>query len=450
MFLDQILTVTPQEYHNLKHGGIALFYKPIPNWRKFIVLPQSHELQAFTPEIFIEIVGRDLTTYLDEPSLLELCQRALNMSPEQISYRRSLFENAIILFVCTYTFSTTEQLVLSHELGTSVLSYPWKVDKYLPLLPEKIFYQRLTNFRSGQPLQVDILEQMALNLTFLCLTDANAQNLRNRIVNFLTNSAESIPTIPDWIKEQHIIKYGDRSIECDEGKSTYQAGTDFENITKKALEFLGFTIAEEHRGGAGGLDLYCSAPYPLVGECKAGKSIPSGTVDQLIKLGNKKLGNKRFMNSCKLIIGAGNPTPDDLDNAKDSATNISIIKPMSLQKLVELHAQYPNSINLIELRSYLTAGVCDAKIDEYVQVVKRRINTRSLIVSITKELMDATGDDSISVGTIHGAYLTKNPPERLSETELRDILIELASPIVGYLGRKEDKFYFLRHLPPCS
>ena len=123
---------------------------------------------------------------------------------------------------------------------------------------------------------------------------------------------------------------------------------------------------------------------------------------------------------------------------------------MSLQKLVELHAQYPNSINLIELRSYLTDGVCDAKIDEYVQVVKRRINTRSLIVSITKELMDATGDDSISVRTIHGAYLAKNPPERLSETELRDILIELASPIVGYLGRKEDKFYFLRHLPPCS
>jgi hypothetical protein len=64
--------------------------------------------------------------------------------------------------------------------------------------------------------------------------------------------------------------------------------------------------------------------------------------------------------------------------------------------------------------------------------------------------MDATGDDSISVRTIHGAYLAKNPPERLSEPELRDILIELASPIVGYLGRKEDRFYFLRHLPPCS
>jgi hypothetical protein len=449
MLLEQTLTVTPQEYSNLKNGGIALFYTPIPNHRKFIVLPQSHEPQAFTPQIFIEIVGRDLTTYLDELSLLELCQRALNMSPEQISYRRSLFENAIILFVRTYTFSTTEQLVLSHELGTSVLSYPWKVDKYLPLLPEKIFYQRLTNFRSGQPLQVDILEQMALNLTFLCLTDANAQNLRNRIVNFLTNSAESIPTIPDWIKERQLITLGDRSSEYDEGKSHYQAGTDFENITKKALEFLGFTIAEEHRGGAGGLDLYCSAPYPLVGECKAGKSIPSGTVEQLINLGNKNLGNERFMNSCKLIIGAGDPSTHVLNSAKDSATNISIIKPMSLQKLVELHAQYPNSINLIELRSYLTNGVCDAKIDEYVQVVKRRINTRSLIVSVVERLMNITGNDSIPVGTIYGAYMEKNPPEHLTEPELRDVLIELSSPIVGYLGRKEDRFYFLRHLPPC-
>jgi hypothetical protein len=60
------------------------------------------------PEIFIEIVGRDLTTYLDELNLLELCQRALDLSPEQISHRRTLFEKTIILFVRTYTFVTTK------------------------------------------------------------------------------------------------------------------------------------------------------------------------------------------------------------------------------------------------------------------------------------------------------------------------------------------------------
>ncbi len=71
------------------------------------------------------------------------------------------------------------------------------------------------------------------------------------------------------------------------------------------------------------------------------------------------------------------------------------------------------------------------------------------MIFLTKELMDTTGHDSIAVGTIHGAYVAKHPPEVLSEQELRDILIELSSPIVGYLGRKGDRFYFLHHLPPC-
>jgi hypothetical protein len=181
--------------------------------------------------------------------------------------------------------SPQKQLILSQELGINLLSDPYKVDRYVPLLPDNIFDQRVTDLRKGHLPQFDILEQIAINLTSLCLTDSNAQNLHDRILGSLSNLVEPTPPIPDWIKERQLITLGDRSIECDQGKSHYQAGTDFENITKKALEFLGFTIADEHRGGAGGLDLYCSAPYPLVGECKAGKSIPTDTVEQLINLG---------------------------------------------------------------------------------------------------------------------------------------------------------------------
>lgn len=105
-----------------------------------------------------------------------------------------------------------------------------------------------------------------------------------------------------WIKT--ISKLGDRSIEGADKKSTVKAGTDFENIVKRSLEFLGFTIDKAHKGGAGGLDLCCSQPYLLIGECKAGKSIPKGTTEEIMRIGMTKLATEsEFKEAAKLIIG---------------------------------------------------------------------------------------------------------------------------------------------------
>jgi hypothetical protein len=90
-----------------------------------------------------------------------------------------------------------------------------------------------------------------------------------------------------WI--QKISKYGDRSIEQDKSKSNYQAGTDFENIVKQSLEFLGFTVDITHKGGSGGLDLFCSKPYPIAGECKAGKSKSDKAVEQIDRIAKRIL-----------------------------------------------------------------------------------------------------------------------------------------------------------------
>ncbi|MFN5139788.1 MAG: DUF1802 family protein, partial [Pseudanabaena sp.] len=180
-----------------------------------------------------------------------------------------------------------------------------------------------------------------------------------------------------WIKT--ISKLGDRSIKEDKGKSNYQAGTDFENIVKDSLEFLGFTIDEAHKGGAGGLDLFCSKPYPLTGECKAGKSIPNGAVKQLVALGGAHLGVDKFIkSSVKLVIGAGNPTDPMLHDAQE--WKVSIIKAMTLQKLVELKAKYDGAVNLFELKQYMQAGQIDDKIHEYIQKVESDIKLRSHVV----------------------------------------------------------------------
>ncbi len=46
---------------------------------------------------------------------------------------------------------------------------------------------------------------------------------------------------------------------------------------------------------------------------------------------------------------------------------------------------------------------------------------------------------------LYGAYISQSPIP-LKKEEFRDILLELSSPLTGYLGNSGDGFYFLRHI----
>jgi len=255
-----------------------------------------------------------------------------------------------------------------------------------------------------------------------------------------------------WIKT--ISTLGDRSIEGADKKSTVKAGTDFENIVKRSLEFLGFTIDKAHKGGAGGLDLCCSQPYLLIGECKAGKSIPKGTTEEIMRIGMTKLATEsEFKEAAKLIIGSGKPTPDVIKFS--TKWKISIIKTKTLQKLVEFKAKYDGAINLFELKEYLQAGQIDDKIDEYIQKVESDIKLRSRIVQSVKKLayMGTTQPNFERICTQYNAMFFTDNESVLHDQEGKDILIELSSPLAGYLGRvkgnggNSDRFYYLRDLP---
>jgi hypothetical protein len=252
-----------------------------------------------------------------------------------------------------------------------------------------------------------------------------------------------------WIND--IVTLGDRSIETDERKSNVRAGTDFENIVKKSLEFIGFTVDHVHAGGSGGLDLFCSKPFPLIGECKSGKNIPGNTVYELDNLSDDHLEDHVIAEAQKLIIGAGKPTPQIQKRA--IRKNISMINPISLQKLVKLNSKYFGSVNLIELRPYLIAGQADHKIDEYIQKVENDIQLRSQIVSLVGSYLSSRKVNDVELKVLEGVFFNNPHTHNLSIQEVKEILIELSSPLAGYLGRVEedgrkcDRFYYLRDLP---
>jgi len=334
------------------------------------------------------------------------------------------------------------------------LPEPLSVSADFPVLQDSLFNQRKTLQHSTQA----ELEEVYTAIAYLAIKDSKAEDLRQELEVLLGTSSNTptsyyheFPSEFDWIKT--ITLLGERSKEVDEGKNTYQAGTDFENVIHKSLCFLGFQIDDAHKGGAGGLDLYCSEPFPLVGECKAGKGIPSHTAQELINLGGKHLGGDEFLKATKLVIGPGNPTSHLIQSAMQ--WKISIIHPMSLQKLVELKAQYPGAIDLLELQRYLEPGQIDSKIDEYIKEALKRLLLRSQIVQAVKE---CTKPDrkQIEVVEIKYYYNIKfaqsiGSPDLDNET-IHELLIELSSPLAGYLGRvkgtslQSDRFYFLRDL----
>lgn len=369
---------------------------------------------------------------------------------------KQLFEEKTSMFLAylkVYRLTNPIKVSLKFNSQFAPLPEPLNVTEFSPILRDEIFNQR----KKSPLLQATVLEELQAELLHLTVSNPKARYLEESIEAFLQGTDTSLnnkfitisPDL-DWIKT--IVSLGNRSKKLDEGKSNYQAGTDFENIVRQGLSFLGFTIDPICKGGAGGLDLFCSDPYPLVGECKAGKRIPSSTAEQLNKLGIMRLSREQFDSASKIIIGPGDPTPDLLTAAKKYP--ISIINPMSLQRLVELKAQYPGSIDLFELKKYLEPGCIDSKIDEYIQKVLNSIKLRSEIVQAVKELTKPD-QKQLQVVEVKTCYNVKfaDSNNQLNDQAVHELLIELSSPFAGYLGRVEgigmtsDRFYFLRDLP---
>lgn len=337
-----------------------------------------------------------------------------------------------------------------------------KLTEPLPILEEAIFIQRKQRLEIGKkPFHSELHEIYnelnKLEKTFdLPTKTSKATKKINQEVRSLLGWCKPQKTEPLQNQQeflQKIVLLGNRSIEEEEGKkSNYQAGTDFELIVRQALFNLGFSVSEEHKGGAGGIDLYCSKPYSMVVECKCGKSIPGNTVYELDNLADDYFEDSQV--EVRMIIGPGKPT-DQLQKRAERK-NISIISPMTLQKLVELEAKHHNSIDLIELKEYLKPGQSDSKIEEFIAKILREIQLRANVVEAVKQLSwmepERRQFEVSEVRVQYNVLFSQKDGTILDNATVHELLIELSSPLVGCLGRlrgtslQSDRFYYLRDL----
>lgn len=404
----------------------------------------------------------ELCQILDETKPLDILSKLTIWTPKVLKEILQKQQYLFLAYLRVYQLPQLQEISVNpniqEKLGKFVsLPNSLTVSEEKPVINDRTFAQRKHQLEKLQPPLYPELEELQSAIASLSISQPAAKQLDDDIKVFLGWSSDKLIKQPDpnlaWIND--IAKLGDRRIEKDEGKSNYQAGTDFEVIARRSLDFLGFKVEEDYKGGAGGLDLFCSQPYPLVCECKAGKSIPDRAVEELDRIGKRHL-KENYLQAMRLIIGPGQPTK----NLKESAqiSQISIINVMTLQKLVELKAKYPGAINLVELKQYLEPGQIDYKINEYIDKAEKEIKLRSQMITVVKELSEQDNDTaksthpSFTVTEIRVHYnATHNP--RLNDEVVHDLLIELSSPLTGYLGRikgsdwNSDRFYFLSDLP---
>jgi len=431
---------------------------PLMKPKQMSLFPESGQLElplVVLDQVSIKAWAKcELCQILNEPESLEALSRLTVWKTEAL--QQILQQRPFIFVAYLRVYLLPQPLEMSVQSSGNFVSLPksLNVTDSTPVLSDFLFAKRRKQLEKLEPPEHPELEELQSAIALLSNTNQNAKQLDAEIKIFLGWSSDKPvkPIKPDLAWINTIAALGDRSIELEEKKSNYQAGTDFENVVRDSLEFLGFTIDYAHKGGAGGLDLFCSKPYPLVGECKAGKKIPNDTAVQLLNLGTLRLRDPALLKRVtKLIIGPGVPTTQVKDAAQ--LHGMAIMNPETLEKLVKLQSNYPNSVDLFKLKEYLKPGQSDDEVGKYIEQVEREINLRSQVLSILKKYQENTGFERASVDALSGAYAMSNALKPLSPKDLHEILVELSSPLTNYVGRikgenwQSDRFYFLRDLP---
>jgi hypothetical protein len=468
--LDRILALPVDDVKALQEGRTiaALPIAQVQKGWRFMLYPHSES--EFSGEVKLETWAtcENFRMIHEVDQLLTLSTLTLWSQPKL----EKLFEERGHLALALFrVYQLPEAIIIPESISSSIkigkfagfsaFRQPVQLTDVMPILSETVFANRCRQIINFCPPEYPELEALQSTIAPYIQSNPYALALDNDLKAFLGWADPQKLTKPsfDWIEE--ITTSGNSS-----------DGDLFEKRVRKGFAHLGFTntlndpkisLDPDAAGGAGGIDFYCEFPYSIVGECKASKSLKvsdnkDGAPFQLIKLGQKYLQPAGFNLAIKIIMAPGDLTKDA--NITAIGNQMNILRPETLQRLVELKTIHPGSIDLLELKPCLEKapfGIdADTKVNEFINQIEQKIKLRSQIIQSVKALKD-DGDQYVTASTVRTHFNTAfagalkmrlDTPE-----EAHDLLVELSSPLTGYLGRKKcaetwkgDRFYLLREL----
>ncbi|MGQ4648865.1 DUF1802 family protein [Lyngbya aestuarii] len=416
----------------------------------FLPIAQRTLAKLSSDTVLIKAWARcELCQMLNNPAKLESLSHLTVWTTEALQQILLQRPHIFLVHLRVYLLPQPIELpVYNQERHFVPLPRSLSVSEAMPVLNDRIFSQRRRQLEKLEPPQYPELEELQSAIAKLSINKPAAAALDQNIKTFLgwdsTKITKQIDSDLAWI--QTIANVGNSS-----------DGQTFEKLVRRSLLKLGFTgssLAPDSTGGAGGMDFYCEAPYPIVGECKATKTekVTDGAPAQLLKIGMNHLGKAQYERSIKLIVAAGELNKHALRTATENQMNV--IRPETLQRLVELHAEYQGSVDLLELKQCLQQtpfGSADDKVNGYIDKAEKNIKLRSHIVKLVKDFLERANQENAGIDELYGGFVQSNPPQASGKQELLEILIELSSPLIGYLGRTKGSsgnyhFYFRRDL----
>jgi hypothetical protein len=371
----------------------------------------------------------------------------------ELANSKNIFLTTLRTYQLTDSFTLPGEIIYQGKNGKFLsLGQDFTTLNSTAILADRTFNRRKKQLANLSPPLYPVIETLQNQVAQIALYNSEADKLNHDLKVFL-----------DWQEPRVNIQSNHEWIDriCSTGSSS--DGNEFEKLVRRSFLELGFTnslnntkasLDPSATGGAGGIDIYCDAPFSLVGECKASKydNVSNCVSAQLIHLGITHLGKETFDRSVKIIFAAGKLTSATEQAATQN--HINIMTPETLQRLVTLKSQHPGAINLYDLEKCLRkesfGQAADQKINEFIDAIEQDIKVRFHVTYTLKKYVDSQSIKNIGVEQLHVALHFSEPPRQCSEEELYEILLELSSPLTGYVGRvkgddwKADRFYFLR------
>jgi hypothetical protein len=371
----------------------------------------------------------------------------------KLNNSKNIFLTTLKTYQLAESFTLSGDIIYQGKTGKILsLGQDFTASNSTAVLADRTFNRRKKQLDNlSLPLH-PVLETLQNQVAQVALYNSAADQLNHDLKVFL-----------EWQEPRVNIQLNHEWINRISSTGSSSDGNEFEKLVRRSFLELGFTNSLNNTkasldptttGGAGGIDIYCDAPFYLVGECKASKydSVSNCVSAQLIHLGITHLGKETFDRSVKIIFAAGKLTSATEQAATQN--QINIMTPETLQRLVTLKAQHPGAINLYDLEECLRkesfGQAADQKVNDFIDAIEQELKVRSHIVSVLRKYVDSQSIKNIRVEQLQVALHFSEPPCQCSEEELYEILLELSSPLTGYVGRvkgddwKADQFYFLR------
>ncbi len=223
-------------------------------------------------------------------------------------------------------------------------------------------------------------------------------------------------TIFDEIKVKELLNSGE--------------GDKLEKFILSLFEFWGFEIDKETSGQNGELDVICISPLCIGIECRSTKqNVGVNIIDELNRH-IRRYENKNGLSNFIGLIVCDSPTSQLIEDIRTEKR--FLISSETIITLMRFTFNYP--LSPIEFQYFFREyGDIKATVDDYLKQKLERLNIREAIISIFTNIGEALDYADIR------AHL-KVLGFRVKDDELEKSLIELSSPLINWLEKRENQY----------